>query len=92
MHGFWAVFWLAVILKIPIVGLLTIVWWAVRQPPVAEADRQDGDGGSRHGPHPRARPAAAPASRPARRSSRRPPPDRVRVTRRGPRVPDSPDR
>ena len=26
MHGFWGVFWLAVILKIPIVALLTLVW------------------------------------------------------------------
>ncbi|MBA3262680.1 MAG: hypothetical protein H0T69_09485, partial [Thermoleophilaceae bacterium] len=56
MHGFWAVFWLAVILKIPIVALLGIVWWAVRQPPVPEADLEDGGGGSRRDPHPRSRP------------------------------------
>ncbi len=91
MHGFWAVFWLAVILKIPIVGLLTIVWWAVRQPPVPEGDLRDGEGGSRRGPHPRVRPPQPPRRGP---HADPPPaaPDRVRVTRRGPRVPDSPER
>ena len=60
MHGFWGVFWLAVILKIPIVALLTIVWWAVREPPVPEAEQDDGSGGSRRDPHPRNRPPHLP--------------------------------
>jgi hypothetical protein len=88
VHGFWAVFWLAVILKIPIVALLTIVWWAVRNPPVPELEREDGDGGSRHGPH---RPHTQPPQLPRRGPHADPPPappDRVRVTRRGPRVPE----
>jgi hypothetical protein len=87
MHGFWGVFWLAVILKIPIVALLTIVWWAVREPPVPEADHEDGGGGSKRYPHPRIRPP-----RPPRRGPHGDPPpvppDRVRVARRGPRVPE----
>jgi hypothetical protein len=85
MHGFWAVFWLAVILKIPIVALLGLVWYAIRQPPVPETD-QDGEGGSRRGPHPR----ISPPQPPRRGPHAEPPPaapDRVRVTHRGPRVP-----
>lgn len=86
MHGFWAVFWLAVILKIPIAALLAIVWWAVRQPPVPETEHEDGGGGSRHGPHPRTRPPQPPRRGP--HADPPPgPPDRVRVARRGPRVP-----
>jgi hypothetical protein len=87
MHGFWGVFWLAVILKIPIVALLGLVWWAVRNPPVPELEREDGDGGSKRGPHPRTRPP-----HPPRRGPHADPapvsPSRVRVTRRGPRVPE----
>jgi hypothetical protein len=60
MSGFWAVFWLAVVLKIPIVALLYIVWWAVKEPPEPEAG-EAGEGGSRYdGPHPRLRPPQPP--------------------------------
>jgi hypothetical protein len=85
MHGFWGVFWLAVILKIPIAALLGLVWYAVRQPPVPEAE-QDDSGGSRRGPHPRGRPPHPPRRGP---HAEPPPaaPERVRVTHRGPRVP-----
>jgi hypothetical protein len=86
MHGFWGVFWLAVILKIPIVALLTIVWWAVREPPVPEAEREDGSGGSRRNPHPRNRPPHPPRRGP-HADPPAAPPERVRVTQRGPRVP-----
>jgi hypothetical protein len=84
MHGFWAVFWLAVILKIPIVALLTLVWWAVRQTPIPEAEPDDGSGGSKHGP--RTRPPKPPRRGP---HAGRPPasPDRTRVKRRGRRIP-----
>jgi len=85
MHGFWGVFWLAVILKIPIVALLTIVWWAVRNPPVPEAEPDDGGGGSRHTPHPRGRPPHPPRRGP-HGDPLPAPPDRVRVAR-APRVP-----
>jgi len=87
MSSFWAVFWLAVILKIPIAALLYIVWWAVREPPVPEAGPGDGGGGSRRDPHPRLSPPhpprRGPHAGPAPAS-----PDRVRVARRGPRVPE----
>jgi hypothetical protein len=88
MHGFWGVFWLAVILKIPIVALLTIVWWAVRNPPVPEAEHEDDGGGSGRRPHPRGRPPHPPRRGP--HGDPLPvPPDRVRVARHGPRVPGS---
>ena len=85
MHGFWGFFWLAVILKIPIVALLGLVWYAVRQPPVPEIE-QDDSGGSRRGPHPRNRPPHPPRRGPHAEPPPAPP-DRVRVTHRGPRVP-----
>ena len=56
MSGFWAVFWLAVVLKVPIIALLWIIWWAVREPPQPDAG-SDEDGGSPHDhPHPRLHP------------------------------------
>jgi hypothetical protein len=58
----WTFFYLMVVLKIPIVALLWIVWWAIRQTPDPEPGGTGGDGGSpvraagRHprGPLPRA--------------------------------------
>ena len=91
MHGFWAVFWLAVILKIPIVALLTLVWWAIRAEPEPVTGPEDGEGGSRRGPHPRTKPPQPPRRGPHGDPAPMPP-DRVRVTRRGPRVPDQPER
>jgi hypothetical protein len=89
MHGFWAVFWLAVILKIPIAALLAIVWWAVRKPPVPETEGE-GDGGLRRGPHhPRIQPPQPPRRGP-HADPQPAPPERVRVTRRGPSVPNRP--
>jgi hypothetical protein len=55
VDGFWAVFWLAVVMKIPIVALLLLVWYAVREPATPEQDRSDGGGGSDRDPHPRPR-------------------------------------
>ena len=80
MGGFWAVFWIAVVLKIPLVALLLIVWWAIKEPPVAELDDEDGGGSSRSAPQPRGHPP-----RPPRRGPHRGPepssPRRVRVAR-----------
>ena len=56
MSSFWAMFWLIVILKIPIAALLYIVWWAIREPPVPEPDSGDGGAGISLDPHPRIRP------------------------------------
>ncbi len=51
----WPVLWLFVALKVPLLGALWIIWWAVRQEPTA-ADEDPGDGGSRREPdHPRPR-------------------------------------
>ena len=53
----WVFIWLLVILKIPIVALLLIVRWAVRQTPEAAAGGDGGVGprlGPRHPHHPRA--------------------------------------
>lgn len=86
MSGFWAVFWLAVVLKIPIVALLYIVWWAIRQEPIPEAGPDDGGWGLRRHRQPR-----IPPPRPPRRGPHAdpppPPPQRVRVARARPYVP-----
>ncbi len=48
----WGFLWLMLALKIPIVALILIVWWAVKQEP--EQSSSDEDGGiQRHRPHPR---------------------------------------
>jgi hypothetical protein len=86
MSGFWAVVWLALILKIPIAALLYIVWWAVKEPPAPEAEPGDGDGGSRRDPHPRITPPHPPRRGP-HADPLPPSPDRVRVARRGRRAP-----
>ena len=36
LEGFWPIFFLAVILKIPIAALLYLVWWAIHQTPETE--------------------------------------------------------
>ena len=84
--GFWAIFWLAVILKIPIVALLWIVWWAIRQTPVEE-NEDDRGGGSDRDP----RPHRPDHPRPPRRGPHADPqpaaPARVRVARPRRRIP-----
>jgi hypothetical protein len=61
----WTFIWLLLILKIPIVGLLLLVRWAVRQEPEAQ-DASEADGGigpapkPLHPSHPRARLPRAP--------------------------------
>jgi hypothetical protein len=49
----WGFLWIMLALKIPLVALLWIVWWAVRAEPEAEQDHKGGDGGIKHRPHPR---------------------------------------
>jgi len=43
MEGFWPIFFLAVILKIPIAGLLYLVWWAIHQTPDVEEAPPESD-------------------------------------------------
>ena len=47
MDGFWPIFFLAVILKIPVGFLLYTVWWAVRAEP--ETEDAPADGSDDHG-------------------------------------------
>lgn len=49
----WGVVYLLVVLKIPVVLLLYLVWWAVHQVPDPAPGARDGDGGPRRRPHPR---------------------------------------
>ena len=64
MEGFLPIFFLAVVLKIPVLGALWLVWWASREPKGEEelADgsdegfrrfrrQPDGPAGPRRGPH-----------------------------------------
>lgn len=48
MEGFWPIFFLAVVLKIPVGLMLWLVWWAVRATPEAEQSPPE-DGGHRFG-------------------------------------------
>jgi hypothetical protein len=45
MDGFWPIFFLAVILKIPVGFLLYTVWWAVKAEPKTDEAPADGEGG-----------------------------------------------
>jgi hypothetical protein len=76
----WGLIWLMLALKIPLAGLIYIVWWAIHQEP-DEATSGEDDGGIRRNPrHPR---------KPFPRHPRRGPhgdlaplaPSRVRITR-----------
>ena len=52
-HMTWGFIWMVVVLKIPIVALLWLVWWAVRAEPEPAGEESGGDGGSGHSPRPR---------------------------------------
>ena len=43
MEGFWPIFFLAVILKIPVAALLYLVWWAIKQAPETEEAPPEGE-------------------------------------------------
>jgi hypothetical protein len=48
----WGLVWLMLALKLPLAGLIYIVWWAIKQKP--DESTSDDDGGiKRHRPHPR---------------------------------------
>jgi hypothetical protein len=47
VEGFWPIFFLLVVLKIPVLGSLWLVWWASRAQPLPEEAPDDGDGGFR---------------------------------------------
>jgi hypothetical protein len=77
----WTFLYLMVFLKLPILALLWIVWWAVKQTP--ETDQTGGDGGlkDRHRPpHPRTPPRRGPRRRDPHGAPLPPSPPRVRTT------------
>jgi hypothetical protein len=48
----WGFVWLMLALKIPLMGLIAIVWWAVKQKPDDDASSEDDGGVKRlHHPH-----------------------------------------
>ena len=67
-----------VILKIPVIAAFVLIWWAVREPPVAEEEPTDGDGGARRHRHPRGKPPHPPRRGPHAEAPP-PQPKRVRV-------------
>ncbi len=48
MEGWWPIFFMAVILKIPVAALLYIVWWAVKTDDQAVEETGDDGGFRRH--------------------------------------------
>ena len=44
MEGFWPIFFLLVVLKIPVLGSLWLVWWASREQPLPDEAPDDGGG------------------------------------------------
>lgn len=53
VSGFWPIFFLLVVLKIPVLGSLWLVWWASREPE-PETAGEDSDGGfKRRNPEPK---------------------------------------
>jgi hypothetical protein len=71
----WGFLWLMFALKIPIVALLWIVWWAIHAEPETEQEPKGGDGGTKHPRHPRQpfprRPRRGPHGDPALPAPRR---------------------
>jgi hypothetical protein len=49
----WGFLWIMLALKIPLIALLWIVWWAVHAEPETEQPSNDDDGGTKRPPHPR---------------------------------------
>jgi hypothetical protein len=45
VEGFWPIFFLAVVLKIPLAAMLYLVWWAIRASDQAELAGEEDDGG-----------------------------------------------
>ncbi|MBX5443346.1 MAG: hypothetical protein IRZ32_17695 [Solirubrobacteraceae bacterium] len=76
----WTFVYLMVVLKLPIIALLLIVWWAIRQRPDAgEPPADDGDGGSRRPRHPRPPLRPLPRRGPHHGAAPPAPPARVRA-------------
>lgn len=72
----WGFIWLMLVLKIPVVALLWLVWWAVRQTPEPVVEPEEGDGGSGtpRVPHPHGGPRTPRTRRPRPRGPHGEPP------------------
>lgn len=77
----WGFVWLMLALKIPLIGLICIIWWAIKQEPDDASPSEGDDGGiKRKPPH-----ARGPFRRPPRRGPHGDPaplpPSRVRTVK-----------
>lgn len=52
MEGFLPIFFLLVVLKIPVLGALWLIWWASKAPEVEDTSGESGDGFNRWRPIP----------------------------------------
>ncbi len=52
MEGFWPIFFLLVVLKIPVFGALWLVWWASKSPTADDTADDSGDDFDRWRPQP----------------------------------------
>src|ERR1700710_2386692 len=53
MQGFWPIFFLLVVLKIPVFASIALIWWASKEPE-PESTTEDSDGGfKRRNPQPK---------------------------------------
>jgi hypothetical protein len=75
----WTFVYLMFILKVPIIGAIWIVWWAVKQEPDPYTDERDDGGNQRRRPHPR-RPFPKTPRRGPHGEPGLPSPPRVRTT------------
>lgn len=73
----WAIFYMFVVLKIPVVAAIWLVWWAAKQTP-EDAPQAPGGGGAPRRDHPRPGPPKPPRRGPHADPAPQPPP-RVRV-------------
>lgn len=75
MQGFWPIFFLLVVLKIPVFAGLWLIWWASRAPEPENAGEDTDSGPERWRPTPRPRgPQHGPSSGAARRGRGAPSP------------------
>jgi hypothetical protein len=80
----WTFLYLMVFLKLPILALLYLVWWAIHQTPDQDGGEDGGDdGGSRRPRHPRPPLRPLPRRGPHRGTPQPAPPSRTRAVARG---------